>query len=265
MSWVTQFFHRRWRNIQLGLVLALALGLILGPAEVRGLVSEVVLRSLYYPFHRIKQGFVDATIRATDLSRLQAQLVKVTEKLSLYEEASREIVRLRAALGFEPPPGYELTPAKVVKVSGLGAHLPTAAAINRGLEDAIKVDLPLINQDGLIGRVVSVSVSTATIQLLTDPSNRVAARLARSREMGIVRHVIGVGMVLDNVPVQADIRIGDTVLSSGLGGIYPAGLLVGTVVEVIRPEEEPFCSVRLNPAADVRKLEELFVLHIREQ
>ena len=62
------------------------------------------------------------------------------------------------------------------------------------------------------------------------------------------------------MPIQGSINVGDTVLSSGLGGIYPPGLIVGFVESVERPEEEPFCEVRLKPAPDFRSLEELFIL-----
>ena len=265
MSWLSDLFSRRSRNIHFVLVVVLSLVLILGHAKVNNFVSQALLSSLYYPFFKIRSSFEDAGVRASDLDRLQKALVEASVKLSMCQEAQRENDRLRAALGFEHPPGYRLTPAKVVSISGFGRHLPNSATINRGAKDSIFADLPIINQDGLIGRVASVTDDYATIQLLTDPSHRVAARLAGSREMGIVKYLAHGGMMLDNFPVQGDISVGDTVLSSGLGGVYPAGLKIGTVVEVSRPENNPFCRVKLKPAANVRSLEELFVLRLEQQ
>jgi rod shape-determining protein MreC len=265
MSWLSNLFPKRSRNIHFGLVVVLSLVLILGHTKVNSFVSQVLLNSLYYPFFKIRNSVEDVGVRSSDLDRLQKALVEASVKLSMCEEAQRENDRLRAALGFEYPPDYRLTPAKIVSISGFGRHLPISATINRGAKDSIFADLPIINQDGLIGRVASVTGDYATIQLLTDPSHRVAARLAGSREMGIVKYLAHEGMMLDNFPIQGNISIGDTILSSGLGGVYPAGLKIGTVVEVSRPENNPFCRVKLEPAANVHSLEEIFVLRPEQQ
>ena len=189
---------------------------------------------------------------------LQAALVEASVRLSMLEEARLENNRLRAVLGFEPPPGYSLVPAKVISVTG--DKIPIAAVINRGSKDSIFVDQAIINQVGLIGRIISVSYDYATVQLLTD---RVAARVAESREMGIVKYSLTEGMVLDNFPIQGTINPGDLILSSGLGGVYPAGLRVGTVKTVDYPVEEPFCKVTLTPAVNFNSIEELFILQMR--
>ena len=265
MSWISDLLSKRSRNIHFGLILALSAVLLLGNTRINSFVSQFLLSSLYYPFFKVKTSLADASVRASDLDRLRERLVEVSEKLSMCQEVQRETVRLRAALGFEPPPGYRLTPAKVVMISGLGGRLPISVTINRGARDSVFVDLPIINQDGLIGRVISATDDYATIQLLTDPSNRVAARVAGSREMGVVKYLAHGEMVLDNFPVQGHINEGDTVLSSGLGGVYPAGLMVGTVIEVSRPENVPFCRVKLRPAANIRSLEEIFVLRPEPQ
>jgi rod shape-determining protein MreC len=98
------------------------------------------------------------------------------------------------------------------------------------------------------------------VQLLTDPANRVAARVAESREMGIVHFRLSEGMILDNFPIQGVASPGDLILTSGLGGVYPSGLLVGTVTSIERPQDAVFCNVRVEPSANFNSLEELFVL-----
>ncbi|HPC10705.1 MAG TPA: rod shape-determining protein MreC, partial [candidate division Zixibacteria bacterium] len=130
----------------------------------------------------------------------------------------------------------------------------------RGSADFVRVDQPVINQYGLIGRVRSTTPRFATVQLLTDPANRVAGRIERSREMGIVRYLPGRGMILDNFPIFGDIAVGDTVVSSGLGGIYPEGLVVGVVTDVHRGEHAAFADVAIDPAVNFQSIEELFLL-----
>jgi rod shape-determining protein MreC len=260
MKWISDLFSGHWRAINLFSILALCLVLILGGSQVTSLVSGAIVTSFYYPFFKVESSVSElVSVRETN-ERLLKQLVETTMQVERLEEAERENTRLRAILGFEPPAGYTLLQARVISVTG--EKLPIAAEINRGARDSVMVDQALINEFGLIGRVVSVFENVSTVQLLTDPANRVAVRVANadSREMGIVKYRTFEGMFLDNLPIQSSIRVGDTVISSGLGGLYPPGLRVGVVESVERPEEEPFCTVHLAPAANFSSLEELFLL-----
>ncbi|MBN1211284.1 MAG: rod shape-determining protein MreC [candidate division Zixibacteria bacterium] len=261
MTWISNLFSRYWRNFHFIFILLLTVILVFNNAAVNGFVSQVAVSAFNYPFFIVK-NFFDGLVEVSEKNEsLQAALVEASVRLSMLEEARLENNRLRAVLGFEPPPGYSLVPAKVISVAG--DKIPVSAVINRGSRDSIFIDQAIINQAGLIGRVVSVSHDFATVQLLTDPTNRVAARVGESREMGIVKYNISEGMVLDNFPIQGTINRGDVILSSGLGGVYPSGLKVGTVNTVEYPEEEPFCNVTLTPAVNFNSIEELFILQLR--
>lgn len=262
MRWISNLFSRYWRNVHFISVLLLSLLLILGGRQVTSLVSGAITTVFYVPFAEIKNTVLALSSVNEENARLQLALVQATARMVQLEEMERENARLRAVLGFTPPEHYSLLPAEVISVTG--DHVSLAAVINRGSNDSVWVDQPLINEQGLIGRVVSVAPNSATVQLLTDPKARVAVRVAESREMGIVKYRIPDGMILDNFPIQGSIKEGDLIISSGLGGIYPPGLVVGTVTSVERPEEEPFCNVRLQPAANFNSLEELFILTVSE-
>ena len=258
MNFVRSLLAKSWRNVHFYVVLVLAVILITGFVNLNVYTSQVILKGAYSPFFLVKNNIIELYQGAEEKSRLREALVDASVKLSMLEEATRENTRLRSALGFEPPTGYRIIPARVVSVYGY--ELPTSTVINKGTNDSIDVNQPVINQDGLIGRVVSVSADFASVQLLTDPLNRVAARVARSREMGIVKYHSRNGLVLDNFPVQGTIEIGDTIISSGLGGVYPAGLFVGIVTDIERPEKEPFSKINLKSAAVFRSIDELFIL-----
>lgn len=265
MNWLSKLFSRHVRNIHFAAIVLICFILILRIPKINPFVSDVILTTFRYPFFKIRNGFTDLMSVASERDRLRASLVEVSMRLSQYLELVRENKRLRAALGFEPLPEYRLTPAKVIQVSSFGNHPPITATIDKGTNDSVFLDLPIINQDGLIGRVSSASDHFATIQLLTDPSHRVAARIASSREMGIVKFVTNGGLMLDNFPTQGTISVGDTVISSGMGGVYPEGLAIGTVAEVTRPVDKPFCEVKLHPAVNFRSLEEVFVLKAEKE
>jgi rod shape-determining protein MreC len=258
MKWISNLFSRYWRNVHVGAICVLSLVLILGGEQLTGRVSGITVAVFYYPFSKIEStvtrlGEVDSANRD-----LQLLLVETSDQLSQCEEIKRENRRLRAVLGFEPPPAYSLLPAEVISVEG--DQTPIAATINCSAGDSVLVDQPLINEQGLIGRVRTVYGDYATVQLLTDPAHRVAARVAESREMGIVKYRVSEGLILDDFPVQGSIKGGDLIISSGLGGVYPPGLIVGTVKSVERSEDEPFCRVKLTAAANFNSLEELFIL-----
>lgn len=258
MNWISTQFARHWRNIQYSAVVALSAILIIWPVGVDQVVRPIVLNGFYYPFFKLRNGIELLSSQSKANDELREALTASSLELAASREAVRENERLRQLLGFEPPSGYRLMPAEVVSVSG--GELPVSAVINRGGGEEVYLNQPVINQQGLIGRVSSLTDGFATVQLLTDPANRVASRVDRSREMGIVRYVPGRGMVLDNFPIFGDIAVGDTVLSSGLGGVYPPGLIVGIVTDVHRTEHAAFAEVAVDPAANFHSIEELFLL-----
>ncbi len=258
MNWISTQFSRHGRYINVTVVLILCLLFIFGPSDINKSIDQTVLTGLYYPFYKV-ENFIEMMISHSDANdQLRESLMRVSLQVSEYEEILRENIRLRSALAFNPLPGYHLLPAVVISVSGY--NKPMSAIINLGINDSVLNDNPIINQDGLVGRISSTTPEFATVQLLTDPSNRVAARVASSREMGIVKYKMAGEMILDNFPLHGSIAVGDTVISSGLGGIYPSGLIVGYITEVERDETEPFCHIKLTPAVNFHSVEEVFVL-----
>lgn len=260
MTWIPGLFSKG-RSAHF-VVVALAIALLLIPSlGINRILSEGALNSIYFPFFRVKNAVDDLKGVHDENQKLRESLVDASIRVTLLEEAGRENIRLRSVLGFEPPIGYTLLPAKVMAVSG--DRLPVSAVLNRGEMDGVTLNEPIINEEGLLGRVSEVTSTHCTIQLLTDPTNRVAVRVAESREMGIAKYIPSQGLIVDNIPSQGDVKQGDLILSSGLGGVYPPGLVVGTVIAVERPKQEPFLIVRLAPAADFNSLDELFVLRAK--
>lgn len=260
MRWISNLFSRNWRNAHFALILILSILLIINGLGFNRLVSQLTLSSLYYPFFKIKSATEYFTNLSRENQRLRAALVDASVRVSRLEEAGRENVRLRSVLGFEPPVGYSLLPAEVLAVAG--PSIPTTATINLGSSDGVAVNDPVISQQGLMGKIATVTESFSTVELLTDPANRVAVRIADSRELGIAKFVMPRGLIVDNVPVRGDVQPGDEVITTGLGGVYPSGLAVGTVISVVHPDDRPFADIRLAPAADFNSLDELFVLKV---
>lgn len=258
MTHISVLYMKYWRNIHISIVIVLTGILVYNPPVVNSYISQGIVGSLYFPFFKLKTVVSDLSVVNEENRRLQEALMETSMKINLLEEIERENARLRGILGFDPPAAHEMVPARVISV--FGEPIPISATINRGESDSVLMRQAIINEQGLVGRISAVSHDFASVQLLTDPTNRVAARVGNSREMGIARYVTGEGMILDNVPIQATVEPGDQIISSGLGGVYPAGLMIGTVTSVIRPADEPFCRISLTPASNFNSLEELFIL-----
>ena len=258
MNKISNLVSKHIRNVHFVSTAVLVILLFVGDSFVNPFINQVVSVVFYAPFSKLKNSYLELNSVADNNEKLSQTLIEASLKIAIYEESQKENDRLRSILGFEPPPEYSLLPAEVISISG--TYIPISAIINLGTDDSILVDQPVINQQGLIGRISLVSDNYSVVQLLTDPSNRVAARVSESREMGIIKYNTGDGMLLDNFPIQGTINIGDHVVSSGLGGVYPAGLVVGTVIEIIKEELQPFYLVKVAPVANFYSLEELFVL-----
>ncbi|RME29523.1 MAG: rod shape-determining protein MreC [Candidatus Zixiibacteriota bacterium] len=262
MNRISTLYARYWRNIHLALVIGLSLLFLLNLSRVNGMVAQVADLIFYYPFDSVRHAVAQLTKVNEENEKLRLTIVEQAVRIEELKQAQRENLRLRQMLGFSPPAQFRLVPARVIAVSGV--RVPLVATINRGTKDSVTINLPVVNQEGLVGKVSSVSPDFATVQLLTDRTNHIAVRLARSQDMGIVKPQQDGILLLDNVPIQADVKVGDTVITSGLGGVYPEGLVVGTVTEVTRPKEQVFCRIILKPAVNFNRLQELFVLSRRE-
>jgi rod shape-determining protein MreC len=192
--------------------------------------------------------------------RLRAELESLSALLPRLREAEEENLRLRALLDFTPPSQYRAMAATVIGRS-LSNWFSTVE-IDKGSEDGVVLDCPVVTQVGLVGRVVRVTRETATVLLLVDPQSGVGAIVVRSREPGAV---LGSVRFEDTCKMRlftrdADVVRGDMVITSGLGGILPAGLHIGHVANVRRVEQGLIVEADITPAVDFGRLEEVFVL-----
>jgi rod shape-determining protein MreC len=134
--------------------------------------------------------------------------------------------------------------------------------LNRGYNQGIREGMALAGKDGLAGKVVEVRPDRAQALLLIHPDCAVSVRIERTRVAGIVEWSPGsyTTLKLRNVSYLADVQQGDRVITSGLGGVYPEGIPVGTITAVKRDETGLLLDVDVKSAIDFRALEEIFAL-----
>jgi len=213
-----------------------------------------------------------------ELTSLRREHAELLERLLRYEQLERtaaEIIqenfRLREQLGFSQALRYQHIPARLIGRDPNNAF--SAFVINRGTRAGVAVNMPVIafhgGTQGLVGKVIHTGAFESLVMPLYDARCFVSSRLAESRYEGIVE-----GQGSPRVPLikryiisraRNDISIGDMVVTSGLGGVYPPGINIGRVTRINFQETELSMEVELDPVIDFFRLEYVFVIHSVEE
>ncbi len=132
--------------------------------------------------------------------------------------------------------------------------------IDLGSDAGLARDMPVVTQQGLVGTIVQITCCASVVRLVTDADSAVNARLQTSRDEGIALGSFSGGLELQYLSQQAVVAPGDVVLTSGLGGTYPEGLILGTVSAVQRQDYEVLQKAILAPAVDFSRLEIVLII-----
>ena len=206
-------------------------------------------------------GYLDmrrAVNENLDLHRKVASLT--TENLKLRQSAT-EMRRLRGLLGYSEQFNLQTSMAQAIMLDTSGRF--KSIIIDRGSSDGIDVNDPVVNANGLIGRVVLTTKDMAKIQLITDSNAAVGALVERTRRQGVIRGDGAGGMEMNDVPSLADIVPGDRVLTAGIDGIYPKGIPIGVIAKADK-STNLFKDIVVAPSVDVGSIEEVIVIHTRK-
>lgn len=197
-------------------------------------------------------------VRETEV--LKREVAILTAENVYLEEQRLENIRLRKLLNFEEKIPHKTLAAEVI-ARDPGNWLNTVT-LNKGTGHGVKKDMALVSCEGLLGRVVSASSNTANALLIIDPRSAVGGVAQRTRSLVLVEGDPGApGMCLVKcLTMESDLVLGDKILSSGLGGIYPKGLVIGEIVELIPGKYGVGSAARLKPAADFARLEEALII-----
>lgn len=132
--------------------------------------------------------------------------------------------------------------------------------IDRGGVDGLDEGMPVVATSGVVGRIVKVSPNSARVLLLTDHASSIAAMIQRSRARGVIKGKGGGACSLEFAMREEDVKVGDVVMTSGIGGVFPKGIAIGEVSMVRKGEYGMFQTVDIRPAVNVSRLEEVLVL-----
>jgi rod shape-determining protein MreC len=189
---------------------------------------------------------------------LRAEAQGLRRELLKVREFEYENSRLKELLAFKDATQFNLLPARVVGRSASAWY--RTLVLDKGLDDGVTPDSPVVSAAGVVGRVVEVTGSSSRVQLLTDASSAVDALVQRTRAQLVVEGDMGPQPKLLYLARGVEASVGDKVITSGLGGIYPKGQLLGEIIELRTDPGEMFQTARLAPSADFTRIEEVFVI-----
>jgi rod shape-determining protein MreC len=224
-----------------------------------------VLAPLLRPVSRIS-GFVedvwDGYIRLVDTHRENMRLREDVRSLNLRvlegNEALLSNQRLERLLDMK-----KSVKAPTVSATVIGEDVTSwfrTLVINRGSSSGIREGMAVISADGVVGQTVKVSSSTSRVLLLTDHASGISATIQRSRARGVIKGKSEMLCTLEFTTREEDVKVGDMVITSGIGGVFLKGLPIGEVTMVKRGEYGIFQTVSIRPAVNLPHLEEVLIV-----
>ena len=227
-------------------------GVIAPPANAIGRVSRWFSDQTGWIFH--------GHAVAADNQKLRARVADLEGQNTRLMEAQIRYEHLRDDLKF-----VQTTPLKLL-AADVWARRPDpkfdTLLIGRGSADGVKINSPVVSRSGLVGHVIEVGPNTASVLMLTDQNSSVGARVQRtgSRATGVCKGDNSGLLSLVYLSSDADIKPGDVIVSSGLGGVFPPGLFIGVVKDVRTDAGNALKIGRVAPKVDFDRLEEVYVL-----
>ncbi len=205
---------------------------------------------------------IDHYLKLVDVSRenerLQLEVERlINEKNDLIEKISRQ-KRLAGLIAYEEGKKKKSLIASVIGRDA--TQWSKVVFIDKGTQHGVQTHLAVVTNSGVIGQIIHAGLTSSKVLLIIDSRSAVDSLFQDSRVSGVV---VGTGenqCEMKFVPNTAEVKVGDRVLSSGLGGIFPKGLIVGTVSQVTKKKQGLFQEVTLIPSSDLTKLEEVLIL-----
>jgi rod shape-determining protein MreC len=258
---------RYWKSIVIGLLI---LGVLF--LAVSGYLSSVIDQSLK-PVISIESWFStriqlvteffsvprDVSLLQQENAELAADNARLQTRVIELEQQLRESEVLYALLDFARahPENVYVAAAVIGRDPSPFLHY---VFIDQGSDDGLRYGMPVITENGLVGRIEAVTAGAARVQLITDPGSSINVMLQSSAKEGLMIGSITGDVSIDMIPQETIVQPGELVLTSGLGGNYPSDVLVGQIVSVRKTENELFQAAEVQPAVDFANLRALLVI-----
>jgi rod shape-determining protein MreC len=233
-------------------------------AKPRGLVMEAVA-PMQSAAARLADGgagvihdYLDLVGVQRENARLRAELAREETQRARLAELEAENRHLSDLLELKQALALKSAAADVIGADASG--LARTLVVEGGSDHDFEAGMAVLSTEGVVGKLIAVGPTSSRVLLINDHNSALDTFDQRSRVRGIVAGVVDDGLVMKYVDRSEDVKAGDTIVTSGLDGIFPRGLLVGEVTAVTREGPGLFLTVNVAPAADFRRLEQVLVV-----
>jgi len=192
---------------------------------------------------------------------LEGKLIELKARLQIYNNLLLENQKLTQLLDATYRiPEHQITLAHVKSISQ--SRLIKQVIINKGSKDGVRNRQLAVGSDGVVGQVTQATPLYATVKLITDPTQHMPVKSVRNGIRGITKGLATNerGIIVEFVPLDSDIKLGDIFVTSGIGTTYPPGYLVGEVSKIDKPPNEAFLTIILKPIQNMNKLEFILIV-----
>ena len=210
------------------------------------------------PFSSIANIVGNVTADEATLSELKAENESLTKRNAELEEAEQTATRLQGLLDLQNTYSLKSTAAYVISRSS--DTWTSTVTIDKGTASGLSVGMPVTDSAGVIGQISACGVSSSTVRLITDENSSVSAMVQSSRAQGMLTGSADGTLRLTLVRTDQTVKVGDLVVTSGLGGIYPKGLPLGKVSSIEQSSGSMYYTIVVKPLTSTSSLEEVLVI-----
>ncbi|HDI83300.1 MAG TPA: rod shape-determining protein MreC [candidate division WOR-3 bacterium] len=242
-------------NIVYGLILLTGVVFLLSERS-GSMIGEGIAYRTILPFRIMLNNFHELIRAKEENDALSRMVVALSLKLQELREIQVENQRLKKILGFVQEQHRLIQPVQVVNILTEAGN--TIMICKKKPYTIVKPDLPVVGYNGLIGKVKEVVDDYLRIQTIAHSMTRVAVIDSRSRVFGILKWEAA--LYLHGVPLTGDVKVGDTLVTSGMGAVYPKGIKVGIIKRVIKNKNDYQATILVEPFENLSFQEEVFIL-----
>lgn len=254
---IIDLFSQRHGIVAFAFFLLLGLLMRQAPYSVQQSIVNSALSSVFYPAQLVSSSLGSFRAVALENEQLKEENAKLRQETYHAREGLQELARLHTLVRFDDRWDYPIVTSRVV------GHNPgrflTTLVINRGTHHGVKENMPVFSMNGLVGKITKATMSHSRVQLLVDPNLKLSVMERRTRVVGFLESMDG-HMLTAMVPAHAGVVAGDTLVTSGLGGIFPKGIPVGIVKDLRKSDLDVMRLMDVVPFQEFSTLEEVFVM-----
>jgi len=262
MRWIIDLIVHHRNISSLLLTTLLSVVMLNARPEAQAKAARYLTMTVFYPAYATISQASKFTGVYSDNKRLRQELAEAVVQLQAYRDQSTENARLRGLLNISEYMTCELVPVRVAARDP--SYQQRSIVVSGGKNQGVAMYMPLVGEHGAVGKIIQVIGNMSVVQLLRDPSSRTSAMVNRSRSVGILQTDNGRDFFV-RLHNHEDVLAGDTIITSGLGGIYPKGLTIGVVSKVDDKSNLIFKRAFIDFSVNFDRLEELFVMRLPPQ